>query len=255
MSFSTWRFSQKQTLSDHQSSVANRKISKPNQSLHWLASVNHPALNRSLQLRDDLGGVNISSLFIAGNGFDIAHGIQTKYSDFRSFIISMYPEVLYLRDVVVYLEDFEDIDPNEFAAEILLNSMDKASGENWCNFEEALAYINFDNKFPMPNHKEDETDEEDQELIQDYLLYMDMLTSGFINCSKMVAKKALIVYKNEMILLYEKIFKKHNVSIPDLYIRKMKILWGSSTPGKGKITLNEYPLKADIRCIQYVVFH
>lgn len=154
-----------------------------------------------------------------------------------------------LHDEVVYLEDFEDIDPNEFAVEILLNSMDKATGENWCNFEEILACINFDNKFPMPNHKED------QELIQDYLLYMDMLTSGFINCSKMVAKKALIVYKNEMILLYEKIFKKHNVSIPNLYIRKMKILWGSCTPGKGKITLNEYLLKADIRCIQYVVFH
>lgn len=80
-----------QTLSDHQSSVANRRISKPNQSLHWLASVNHTALNRSLQWRADLGGVNISSLFIVGNGFDIAHGIQTKYSDFRSIIIKMYP--------------------------------------------------------------------------------------------------------------------------------------------------------------------
>lgn len=96
----------------------------------------------------------------------------------------MFPEALNLRDEVVYLEDFEDIDPNEFAAEILLNSMDKAAGEDWCNFEEALAHINFDNKFPMPNHKEDETDEEDQELMQEYLLYMDMLTSGFINCSK-----------------------------------------------------------------------
>lgn len=96
----------------------------------------------------------------------------------------MFPEALNLRDEVVYLEDFEDIDPNEFAAEILLNSMDKAAGEDWCNFEEALAHINFDNKFPMPNHKEDETDEEDQELMQECLLYMDMLTSGFINCSK-----------------------------------------------------------------------
>lgn len=68
-------------------------------------------------------------------------------------------------------------------------------------------------------------------------------------------KKALAVYKNEMMLLYDKIFKKHNISIPDLYIRKMKTLWGSCTPEKGKITLNEYLLKADIRCIQYVVFH
>lgn len=133
----------------------------------------------------DLGGIDISSLFVAGNGFDVAHGIPSKYSDFRSFIIEMYPEVVNLRDEVVYLEDFADIDPDEFAAEILLNSMDKSAGENWCNFEEALAHINFDNKFPRPNHKEDETDEEDQELMQDYLLYMDMLMSGFINCSKM----------------------------------------------------------------------
>lgn len=126
----------------------------------------------------------MSSLFIAGNGFDIAHGIPTQYSKFRSFIIQKYPEALELRDEVVYLEDFEKIDPNEFAAEILLNAMDKAAGENWCNFEDALAYINFDNKFPLPNHKENETDEEDQMLMQQYLLYMDMLTSGFINCSK-----------------------------------------------------------------------
>ena len=64
------------------------------------------------------------------------------------------------------MENFEKIDPNEFAAEILLNAMDKAAGENWCNFEDALAYINFDNKFPLPNHKENETDEEDQMLMQ-----------------------------------------------------------------------------------------
>lgn len=126
----------------------------------------------------------MSSLFIVGNGFDIAHGIPTKYSDFRSFIVQKYPEALELRDEVVYLEDFDGIDPNEFAAEILLNAMDKAAGEDWNNFEDALAYINFDNKFPLPNHKENETDEEDRELMQHYLLYMDVLTSGFINCSK-----------------------------------------------------------------------
>ena len=126
----------------------------------------------------------MSSLFIAGNGFDVAHGIPTQYSEFRSFIIQKYPEALELRDEVVYLDDFGIIDPNEFAAEILLNAMDKAAGENWCNFEDALAYINFDNKFPLPNHKENETDEEDQMLMQQYLLYVDMLTSGFINCSK-----------------------------------------------------------------------
>lgn len=84
----------------------------------------------------------------------------------------------------MYLEDFDDVDQNEFAAEILLNTMDKSAGENWCDFEGALAYISFNNKFPNPNHKKGETDEEDQELMKGYLLYMDMLISEFINCSK-----------------------------------------------------------------------
>ena len=126
----------------------------------------------------------MSSLFLAGNGFDMAHGIPTSYKDFRSFVIGSYPKALNLRDEIVYIEDFEDIDPNEFAAEILLNTMDKATGENWSNFEEALAYISFDSKLPVANHKEDETDEEDRELMEYYLLYMDILTSGFINCAK-----------------------------------------------------------------------
>lgn len=126
----------------------------------------------------------MSSLFIAGNGFDIAHGIPSKYSDFRACLIDAYPEALKLRDEKVFLEDFNDIDPYEFAAEILLNTMDKAAGENWWNFEEALAYVSFDNKLPRPNHKENETEDEDRELMTHYLLYMDKLTNGFINCSK-----------------------------------------------------------------------
>ena len=43
----------------------------------------------------------MGSLFIAGNGFDIAHGIPTKYNDFRSFIVELYPEVVDFRDEVV----------------------------------------------------------------------------------------------------------------------------------------------------------
>lgn len=126
----------------------------------------------------------MGSLFISGNGFDIAHGIPTKYSDFRSFVISTYPEALEMRDEVVCLKDFENIDPNEFSAEILLHTMDTMAGENWCDFENALAYISFNRKFPMANHKENETEKEDQELMEHYLLYMDLLTGGFISCSK-----------------------------------------------------------------------
>lgn len=55
--------------------------------------------------------------------------------------------------------------------------------------------------------------------------------------------------------IYSRFFKKYGVDKPALYVRKMKTLWGSCTPSKNKITLNQYLLKADLRCIQYVVLH
>lgn len=126
----------------------------------------------------------MSSLFIAGNGFDIAHGIPSNYSEFRKYIIRNYPDALKFRNEKVCVEDYDYIIPEEFAAEILLNTMDKVNGENWEDFEAALAHIDFNNKFPRPKHKENETEEEDNSLMSNYLLYMDMLTSGFIACTE-----------------------------------------------------------------------
>ena len=33
------------------------------------------------------------SLFILGNGFDLAHGMPTRYSDFRKYLVSSYPDI------------------------------------------------------------------------------------------------------------------------------------------------------------------
>ncbi|MEG1739245.1 MAG: SprT family zinc-dependent metalloprotease [Bacilli bacterium] len=67
--------------------------------------------------------------------------------------------------------------------------------------------------------------------------------------------KAENIYTNEMNSIFDKVFKKYDLIKPYIYIRKMKTLWGSCTPVKNKVTLNEYLLKADVRCIQYVVLH
>lgn len=67
--------------------------------------------------------------------------------------------------------------------------------------------------------------------------------------------KASTVYSQEVEYLYYKIFRKYTIDKPAIQIKKMKTLWGSCTPAKNKITLNEYLLKADLRCIQYVVLH
>jgi len=63
------------------------------------------------------------------------------------------------------------------------------------------------------------------------------------------------VFQNEIEKCFKEVFKKYGIQQPVLCIKKMNTLWGSCTPDKCKITLNEYLLKADIRCIQYVVLH
>ncbi len=68
-------------------------------------------------------------------------------------------------------------------------------------------------------------------------------------------KQALTIFQREMDRLYLKIFKKYDIAKPELHVRKMKTLWGSCTQSKNKITLNEYLLKADLLCIQYVILH
>jgi len=68
-------------------------------------------------------------------------------------------------------------------------------------------------------------------------------------------KKALEIFLKEATILFDDIFKKYNIEMPIINIRKMKTLWGSCTKAKNKITFNEYLLKADLRCIQYVVLH
>lgn len=60
---------------------------------------------------------------------------------------------------------------------------------------------------------------------------------------------------NEVVDQWMPVFKRHGVEKPRICIRKMKTLWGSCSKRFGKITLNEYLLKADRRCIEYVVLH
>ena len=73
--------------------------------------------------------------------------------------------------------------------------------------------------------------------------------------SKWWRNTAARIFENEMNAMYDRIYKKYSVPRPKIVIRKMKTLWGSCSPLKSKITLNEYLLKADIRCIQYVILH
>ena len=95
----------------------------------------------------------------------------------------------------------------------------------------------------------------DEKRIHLYVIdrYDDELVQKVFN--KWWRQTAKDVYQREVDNYYDKVIRKYNVDKPTITIKKMKTLWGSCSPQKCKITLNEYLMKANIRCIQYVVLH
>ena len=69
-------------------------------------------------------------------------------------------------------------------------------------------------------------------------------------------------WKNQLINLLTQrvdhwypVIKKYGVEKPQIYVRKMKTLWGSCSVDRGAVTFNLYLLKAKVACIDYVVLH
>jgi predicted metal-dependent hydrolase len=67
-------------------------------------------------------------------------------------------------------------------------------------------------------------------------------------------KQARALYGEILDSLYP-VIEKHGVTKPLLRIRKMRTLWGSSSPRRNSITLNFYLLMARRPCIEYVALH
>lgn len=127
----------------------------------------------------------MSSLFIIGNGFDMAHGIPTAYKEFRKWLIDCYPDSLVYRETTIRIDDYAQLPVDEFAAEILVYAMDHASGEDWCNFEEALSRVNFFHKIPGPESEElDAIGYDPGEKMKLYLLYIDAISNAIIKSAE-----------------------------------------------------------------------
>ena len=90
------------------------------------------------------------SLFIIGNGFDIAHGLKTSYQDFREYLINEYPESNedeFIMPEVYMLPDggeaFEDVD----AVSFLMRLLSTVEGEKWKDVENSLGVLDFSECF------------------------------------------------------------------------------------------------------------
>ena len=62
----------------------------------------------------------------------------------------------------------------------MLYALDRVNGEDWSNFESSLSVINFQDKFPRHEHREDP--DEDNSTAADYLMYIVELTEVFEHC-------------------------------------------------------------------------
>ena len=81
-------------------------------------------------------------LFIIGNGFDCyGHNMNTRYVDFRRFLVSKYPE--YCKDfdgipeITIRSDGEEKYNMNEVVG-LMLSTIDNCSSEDWNNLEECL---------------------------------------------------------------------------------------------------------------------
>lgn len=125
----------------------------------------------------------MSTLFIAGNGFDLAHGLPTSYSRFRKFIVDMYPFAEEIKNERLTLDNiFENEEMmGVISAELLIYAMDQACGPEWQDFENALAFINFYDKFPGATPEAlDDTDEEKHNKEMGYYLQAVGILSNLI---------------------------------------------------------------------------
>lgn len=96
----------------------------------------------------------MANLFIIGNGFDIAHGLETSYDDFRNYLVENF-ENINMDELVIPNEiNLPDggIDYNEDEVLTLLFYLISGAEDNideWKDVENSLGHLDFDEVFDM----------------------------------------------------------------------------------------------------------
>ena len=103
------------------------------------------------QLQQELIGKGAETLYILGNGFDIYHGLKSRYSDFRKWLLkNASPENGYRE----FVEGMERLFPLETNQDIL-----------WSNFEEALG--KYDINLLGEEHREEHGWHSERKMVSD----------------------------------------------------------------------------------------
>lgn len=92
----------------------------------------------------------MANLFIIGNGFDIDHGMRTKYCDFRQFLIDKYfIEEASLDDNICEIpsptinQDGDEIYDEKDVATAIVQILDLTEGSTWNDIETSLGKLDY----------------------------------------------------------------------------------------------------------------
>jgi len=88
----------------------------------------------------------MKSLFIIGNGFDLSHGLETKYEDFHKYLQTQYQdangETFIQPEVSMMPKGGEECDDTS-AVSFLMRIISATSGDEWNDIETTLGILDF----------------------------------------------------------------------------------------------------------------
>ena len=88
----------------------------------------------------------MSTLYLFGNGFDIAHGIKTPYSAFRSFLEAEHEEFLHRFEAMYSILPLDDTEP-WYSEEAQKKWNERVLLDLWKTFEEEIGHPNVEEMY------------------------------------------------------------------------------------------------------------
>ena len=101
----------------------------------------------------------MEKLFIIGNGFDLAHKLPTRYSDFKNYLTEKFPsadtEYVYVPESTIDQDGDEVYNKTEVVS-FLLKIISEIEGDEWNNLETTLGMIDYDDYFSLFELRDDD---------------------------------------------------------------------------------------------------
>lgn len=124
----------------------------------------------------------MSKLFIIGNGFDLAHHIESSYTNFRDYLLQK--DEISILDMLTYESSLD---------------------HDWCNFEEALGTINLESRLGTYIRDAEVADNDSYIAGTNMITSLDSVYNGELKQLAILFKKWITDIDTEQIML-KKIF-------------------------------------------------